>query len=195
MKIALNLSISAGLRERYGLAWSGPLSLLAMAALIYISADLVGTLRDYRQYHRAVAELQDQERQLSFREGKIHQELARPQSKELLRQAQFINALIDRRHFSLTALAMKVGKLLPPDVRLAGLALSHQPEGPLVRFMVSGKGEEAVEDFLTNLEDSPEFRDVTVLSQGLEQPGNEAGAVTVTCSAYYVGEELGAKSE
>ncbi len=195
MRIALNLSISAGRRERYALAWAGPLSLLAVAALIYISIDLVGTVRDYRQYHRAATELQDQERQLSFREAKIRQELARPQSKELLRQAQFINTLIDRRHFSLTALAMKVGKLLPPDVRLVGLALSHQSEGPLVRFMVTGKGEEAVEDFLTNLEDSPEFRDVTVLNQGLEQPGNEAGTVTVTCSAYYVGEELGAKPE
>ncbi|HZP00123.1 MAG TPA: hypothetical protein VFD30_07505 [Terriglobia bacterium] len=195
MRIALNLSISAGPRERYALAWAAPVSLLAAAALVYILVTLVGGVRNYRHYHRALAELQDQERQLTFRETKARQELSRPQSREVVRQAQFINTLIDRRHFSLTALAMKVGKLLPTDVRLAGLSVAQQSEGPLVRFTVSGKGEEAVEDFLTNLEDSPEFRDVTVLNQGLEQPGNAAGTVNVTCSAYYVGEELGGKNK
>lgn len=195
MQVALNLSISTGPRERYAWAWAVPLSLSAAAALIYISMVLVGGLKNYRNYHRTLVGLQDQERQLNFREAKTRLELNRPQSKEVYRQAQFINTLIDRKHFSLTALAVRVGKLLPPQVRLTGLGVAQQPEGPLVRFTVSGNGEEAVEDFLGNLEDSPEFSDVSILNQALEQPGNPAGPVAVTCSAHYIGVEVGEKSK
>src|SRR3974390_2817097 len=104
MNISVNLSISAGPRERYALAWALPVTLLAAAALVYIVFSLAGSLKDYRRYHRELSDLQDQERQLNVREVKIRQELTRPQSREVLRQAQFINTLIDRRHFSLTAL-------------------------------------------------------------------------------------------
>ena len=92
MQVALNLSISTGPRERYAWAWAVPLSLSAAAALIYISMVLVGGLKNYRNYHRTLVGLQDQERQLNFREAKTRLELNRPQSKEVYRQAQALQA-------------------------------------------------------------------------------------------------------
>jgi hypothetical protein len=195
MKIALNLSVSASPRERYALAWAGPVALVALAGLVYLLSSGVSSYRDYRNFHRSLAELQELEGRLRYREAQLRQELNRPQSKEVYRQAQFINSLIDKKHFSLTDLAVKVSKFLPAQVRLMGLSLSHQPEGPLVRFTVAGNSQEAVEDFLGSLEDSPDFKDVAILNQGLEQPDNPAGTVNVTCSARYLGEGVGREGQ
>jgi len=187
MRVTLNLSIAPSPRERYALAWAVPAVLVASAVLLFFVFSAVRNVRTSRSVHRSQAELQTRERQLRDRETALRRNLDQPQFRHVFREAEFVNGLIEERQFSLTELTVKVAKLLPPSVRLTGLALSRESGESILRFAVTGRNEEAVESFLSNLEDSPDFGDVTIRNQGLEEEGAGKGQVTLTCTARYLG--------
>jgi len=66
----------------------------------------------------------------------LRQALDRPESKQLYRGVHFVNALIEQKRFSLVQLAERITRLMPPQVRLAGLALGEAGEEPVVRFSI-----------------------------------------------------------
>lgn len=186
MKFALNLSLSQSFRHRHALAWSVPLlagSLVLLARLLFsIQVDW----RDYRTVGQAVSREEARLNDLAAREAALQQKLDRPESQAVLREVQFVNFLIDQRRFSLTDLTAKVTALLPPQARLTTLRVPDSSGDPLVQFGIEGSSEEPVETFVSNLEDSPDFRDVTVTNQGFEEKSGGA-PVSITCSARYVG--------
>jgi len=187
MKLTLNLSTSPSPRERYALAWAVPTAVIALAGLVLLSLLAVRNFREYRSVHRSVLESEQAEARLRSQEMALRRDLEQPQLRQVYRQVQFVNALIDQKQFSLTELTEKVSKLLPGDVRLTGLALSRAARDPVVRFTVAGNDEEAVETFLSRLEDSADFADVAILNQGFAQEGAGHGPVTIACAARYVG--------
>lgn len=192
MKISLNLAIAPSPRERYALAWAIPTGVLAAAGLVLLSLFALRNYREYRRAHQALAELQQVETKMREHEASLKRELERPQLDAMFRQAQFVNGVIDQRRFSLTGLAQKVTRLLPGQTRLDAFALTHSGKNPAVRLSVSGKNDEDIEKFLENLEDSSDFADVSVLSQGVAAEAEEGGGqapVTVVCAARYVGGE------
>ena len=191
MKITLNLSSAPSPRERYALAWAVPVTLVALVGLGFFLNSSLTSWRDYRKYHGALAEAESQEVRLRQRQLTLERELSRPEFSAIYRDTQFINSLIERRQFSVAELTQKVTKLMPVAVHLVGLALSHQEHERVVRFTVAGEKQEGVETFLVNLEDSPDFDQVQIVSQGEEQ--TEAGGVQVVlaCSARYAGPENG----
>jgi len=190
MKVTLNLSTSAHTRERVALAWAVPAVVIGLAGLFYLGVSTLRAARDYRDVHRSVAELEERLARMKEHEVALKRDLERPQYRELLRNVQFVNQLIEKKQLTLTDLAARVAKLLPGKVRLNGLTLAQQQDGSyLVRFTLTGQSEEAVENFVGNLEDSSEFKDVTIANQGFEQEGGAAGPVNIACTARYVPEE------
>jgi len=187
MKIALNLSTAPTPRERFALAWAAPLAIAGLAALVLLSVSAARSFREYRKVHRSLLELQVTASGLRDRESALRRELERPEFREVLRGVEFVDALIEQKQFSLTELTAQVTRLLPPQVRLTGLALAEWAGDPVVRFTIEGNNEEAAEAFLGNLEDSPYFKDVAILNQGFAQEGSAAGPVTVACTAHYLG--------
>jgi hypothetical protein len=187
MKLTLNLSTTPSPHERYALAWAVPTAVIALAGLVLLSLLAVRNFREYRSVHRSVLESEQTEARLRTQEMALRRDLEQPQLQQVYRQVQFVNALIDQKQFSLTELTNKVSKLLPGDVRLTGLALSRAERDPVVRFTVAGNDEEAVETFLSRLEDSADFADVAILNQGFGQEGAGRGPVIITCVARYVG--------
>lgn len=187
MRISLNLSTSSGPRERYALAWAVPIALVALVCLLLLARSVLGNFSEYRRVHRDVVMLQEEEGRIRYRETTLRAELGRPQFSELFRATQFVNTLIDKKQFSLTELTAEVAELLPAQVRLAGFALAQPGSEPIVRFTVVGNNEEAVETFLSNLEDSPDFKDVAIVNEGFEEGSGAAGPVTIACTARYVG--------
>ena len=186
MRIALNLSITAGPRERFALAWAIPATLVGLAGLLFVLNSTARVFRDYRTVHKSLAERLEQENRLRSREEALRKGLEQPQVRDVLHQVQFVNTLIEKKQISLTELASKVTELLPAQVRLTGLALAPQGDNLVVRFGVAGRDEEAVETFLSNLEDSPDFKDVAITSQGFVGEGGGSEGVTVACSARYL---------
>jgi Tfp pilus assembly protein PilN len=187
MKITLNLATPPSPHERYGLAWAIPTVVVALVGMGLLAFFARRNYRDYRAVHRSVLEMQQREAELRSRELSLRRELEQPQFREVYRQAQFVNALIDQRRFSLTELTQKVSNLLPGEVRLTSLVLPQGGKETVVRFALVGNSEEAIEAFLSNLEDASDFADVAVLNQGFAQESGTQGSVTVVCMARYLG--------
>lgn len=186
MKVELNLSAAPSPRERYALTWAVPVALLALVALGLLGSSALRAYREYSKVHGSVLELQAQEAQFRQREMEMRRDLERPQLREIFRTVRFVNRLIDEKQFSLTGLTEQVSALLPAQARLTGLVVGEVGKSPIVRITVSGNSEEALEKFLTNLENSEEFREVAILSQGFAPEGSDADPVRIACSARYV---------
>jgi Tfp pilus assembly protein PilN len=189
MKITLNLAALPSRRERYAFAWAVPLSVLGAVMLVYLAMLAVGNIREYRNIKDEISRQQETKRQLAAQEENIKREIGRPEYQTVSRQAQFINSLIEEKEISAADLTLKVSELMPGTVRLTSFGLS-QSQGTAVRFAVVGRDEDALEDFLTALEDSPDFRDVAVVDQGFQSQSDPNSPVTITCTATYVGSLL-----
>ncbi len=188
MKTTLNLALPSSARERYALAWSVPVAAIGLILLVVLSVSAVTTYQSLRRARVTLSELQREEAQVRAREAALKEELERPQLYEIYRYSRFINGVIGRREFSILQLVEKVTELLPGEVRLDGLEIEIASRNPVLRFAVSAENEESLEKFLTNLEDSPDFADVSIVSHGLLEEGPDgAEPATVACIVRYVG--------
>jgi len=186
VKVELNLSRAQGFRQRHLLAWSLPLLLISLAALFRMTISIGTNWREYRSVHQAVEREEGRRDELAARENNLKLQLGEPENEALLHEVQYVNDLIEQRRLSFSELALKVTGLLPAEVRLTGLGLPDASGDPLVRFSVEGTSEGPVETFLSNLEDSEDFRDVTITTQGFEEKG-EGAPVSISCTARYIG--------
>jgi len=186
MRVALNLAIPPSARERYALLWAIPATLLGIAGLALIILFSDRAYRQYRVVHASVVQYQERDNTLRAQEMALRRVLEEPSSRRLLNDVQFINALIAAKQVSLTSLAADITELIPDDVRLSALAM--QPDGRelAVRFVITGKNAEAIERFLSDLEDSPHFKDVAIINEGLEETGANIELENIACTAHYV---------
>jgi hypothetical protein len=188
MKVYLNLAVAADRRERYALAWAFPTLALAVVVLIWLAATAIHDVRRSHQAQQSLVEVRAQEAAINAKENRLRQQIDRPEFKSMIQKTEFVNQLINQRHFSLTDLTFKVSRLLPPSARLNGLALaSASVPDPEVQFAVTGKDEESIETFLGNLEGSGDFSDVIIKSQGFRGGGGGGPKeVALVCTARYV---------
>jgi len=187
MKVYLNLAVVPSRRERYALVWAVPTLAAALLIFVYLAGSTIRDFRRSREIRGSLASFQAKDADLRARETAIRLELARPESRHLVHETEFVNQLISQREFSLTELTVKVSKLLPSDVKLNGLGLAGSDSQPEVRFAVMGKSEKAIESFLSNLEGSKDFSDVTIKNQGFrEESKTGTEQVALICTARYV---------
>lgn len=186
MRISLNLAVAETPRERYALVWSLPVLIIGLASIVLFANVALKEFREYRVVHRELAGLIVRNSELNSKEAGLIDVFKHPQSVAVSQEASFVNSLIQDKHFSMTGLAAKVIKLLPSDVRLTGMSLSRMGVERTVRFSVAGKDEDAVESFLSNLESSPDFKNVGLEDQGFKPTSDSGGLITISCSAEYV---------
>jgi len=195
MKVVLNLAIPPSARERYALYWAIPATLLGVTGLAFLLLFTVRSYREYKAVQKSVAEQQGRENTLRAQEMALRKQLEEPESRRLLDDVQFVNDLIEKKRVSLSSLATDITDLMPDEVRLTGLALVPEGQELAVRFVITGKSEEAVERFLSDLEDSPHFRDVAIVNQGFEQTGAASELENIACTAHYLPGESEATGE
>jgi Tfp pilus assembly protein PilN len=193
MRVALNLAIPPRASERYALAWSIPATLLGATGLAFLLVFTVRSFREYRAVQKSVAGYEERENALRAQETALRKKLQEPASRQLLDDVQSVNALIEEKRISLTDLASNITELIPDEVRLTSLAMAPDGQELAVRFVITGKSEEAIERFLSNLEDSPHFKDVAIINQGFEEAGAASELENIACSAHYLvgGSEAG----
>jgi Tfp pilus assembly protein PilN len=195
MKVVLNLAIPPSARERFALYWAIPATLLGVIGLAFLLLFTVRSFREYKTVQKSVAEQQGRENTLRAQEMALRKQLEEPKSRRLLDDVQFVNALIEKKRVSLTGLAADITDLMPDEVRLTGLALAPEGQELAVRFVITGKSEEAIERFLSDLEDSPHFKDVAIVNQGFEQTGATSELENIACTAHYLPGESEAAGE
>lgn len=186
MRIILNLSAADSSRNRYALVWGIPATLVGLLGLVLLVVSGNRQIREYHGVQSQVAEVRQREDELRKKEAGIRKDLEKPEYRAMLGEARFVNSLIDQKQLSLTGLAARIADLLPDEARLTGLALTSREGEMVVRMSISGKSEEAVETFLSDLEDAPDFKDVTIINQGFQEEGVQSGQVNIACTAHYL---------
>jgi hypothetical protein len=192
MKITLNLSPAPSVHERFGLAWAVPVVVVGLAAFVLLARASLQEYREYRSFKQQVAEVQRRVDTLRDQEATSRKRLQDPAGRDLLREVHFVNGLIDERQLSVADLTARVSDLLPDDAYLTGLALTppKKPgDDPTVRIGINARGEEAVEDFINDLEDAPDFKDVSILNQGFQEESSQGEQVNIICTARYLPQE------
>ncbi len=187
MKVSLNLARAQGFRRRHLLAWSVPTLCVAGLLMLRMIVGAESNWQEYRTVRAAADKEAGRQYDLLTREAALHRKLDEPDNRALLNEVRFINDLIDQRRLSFGELTDKVTALLPPQARLAGLSMPDASGDPLVHFAIEGASEEPVETFLTNLENSPDFKDLIITNQGFEEKESGGAPVSITCNARYVG--------
>jgi len=186
MRVVLNLAIPPSARERYALYWAIPATLLGVAGLAFLLLFTLRSFREYKAVQKAVAGYQEREDALRAQEMALRRKLEEPESRRLLDDVQFVNRLIEEKRVSLTDLAADIADLIPGEVRLTALALAPEGQELAVRFVITGKNAEAIEHFLSNLEDSPHFKDVAIINEGFEEAGTASELENIACTAHYL---------
>ncbi len=189
MKITLNLSPAASVRDRIALAWAIPTTLAGLVVLVVLTRGTLREFRDYRTMEGQLTEVQTRTAELHNQEVGIRRKLDDPTYHDLLNRANFVNTLIDQRQLSLAEVSARLAGLLPQDAHLTGLAL----EGPkkagddyMIRMGITAKNEDAIETFINDLEDSPDFKDVSIINQGFQEESSQPDQVNILCSARYL---------
>ena len=187
MKTTLNLALPSSARDRYALMVWLPVAAVGLVVLVFLGTS---ALSDFKSLQRARSSLETVRREDSHirgQEAALRQDLARPQLREVYRYSRVINGAIGKREFSMLRLMQNLTQLLPDDTRLDGLEIDLENPDRVVRLAVSAESEESLEKFLVNLEDSPDFADVNVLSHGLPNTNQSGGDLaTVACQVRYV---------
>lgn len=191
MKITLNLANPPNLHERYGLKLAVPAFFGGVLLAGLLGPYLARDYREYAELRRDVRRLETRRAELAERTRDLQASLRQPRAQGTLREVEFVNALINRKRLSLSDLTMKLAALLPPEVRLSNLIMLRAGNDSDLRFQLSGKSEEALEAFMKNLHDSPDFADPTFTSEGSEQEGPGAGTITIVCQTHYIGLRAG----
>jgi len=186
MRVVLNLAIPPSAQERYALLWAVPATLLGVAGLTLI---LMFSLRSYREYKvvkKSVDELQERDNVVRAQEMALRRQLDDPESRRVLDDVKFLNGLIEQKQVSLTGLAADITELIPDDVRLSVLDMMPDGQELALRFVITGKDAKAIERFLSNLEDSPHFKDVAIINEGFEEASTTSELENIACTAHYL---------
>jgi hypothetical protein len=190
MKITLNLSPAATARDRFALAWSIPTTLAALAVLVLLCRASLREYRDNRFIQQQLASVEMRAAALRGQEAGLRRDFEQPASGEVLVRAKFVNNLIDQKQLSLTDLVTRVAGLLPESAHLTGLTLMS-PKKPgddyAVRMGIAATGEEPVQTFINDLEDSADFKNVSIVNEGFQEESAEGGQqVKLICAASYL---------
>ncbi len=190
MKITLNLAPAESLRDRIALVWTVPLTVICVAFLIYFGRATFAEIRHDHSVESQLADIQQKTADLHNQEVGIRAKLDTPASQALITRANFVNTLIDQKRLSLTDISARVAGLLPEDAHLTGLALvSPKKDGEItydLRMAISARNEDAVETFINDLEDAPDFKDVTIVNQGFQADSTLPDEVNIICTASYL---------
>lgn len=189
MRITLNLSAAPSVRDRYALSWAIPMSIIGLAALILLGRASMREYRDYRGMQAQLAEVQVRAAELHNREAALRRKFEDPVYRNLLQRARFVNDLIEQKQLSLSEASARLAGLLPEDAHLTNLALTS-PKKPgddyMIRMGITARNEDSIETFINDLEDAPDFKDVSILNQGFEEQSSQPDQVNVICTARYL---------
>jgi hypothetical protein len=189
MKITLNLSPAPSTRDRYAMAWAVPATIIGVAVALLLYKATLGEFHEYQRMQAQVREVQARANDLHQQETSIRRKLDDPSYQGLLTQVNFVNKLIQERQLSLTALTTRLAGLLPQDSHITELSLTS-PRKPsdsyMVRMGLTSKGEDSIETFLNDLEDSPDFKDISIINQGFQEQSSLGQQVNLVCTARYL---------
>jgi Tfp pilus assembly protein PilN len=184
MKVRLNLAASPLENNRRFIAGSGVLGLLALFALVVLSAYAYRNWRDTRQLRLEISGYESRIETLQHRRQELVAFFKNPKSLEVTDHAAFLNSLIEQRSFPWTKLFMDLEQTLPAGVRVVSIAPTMEKGRVRVKLVVGALTDEGKLKFLKALEDSKAFSDIQVRQETRPQ-GGSTDRVMLDLEAWY----------
>jgi type IV pilus assembly protein PilN len=166
--------------REYVIRWASLvlLLLLATAGLVWFTVHSVRQTSDIsRQLARARNDLATLDRE------KVNAErmLALPKNRGTVDKSEFLNSLFARKAFSWTTVFSDMEKLMPPGLRVLSIAPALDEQNQLqVHIVVGGESRDRAIELMQNLEKTPRFHDVRLISDQMNvtQNGSVQGGTT-----------------
>lgn len=115
---------------------------------------------------------------LGTRIEELREQLQGPEALEDIDEIRFLNTIQERKQFSWTMLLREIEQAIPRTVYIVSLAPNIDETGTVwLEMEARGRSVEALSLFLSNVEDSPLFSDVTVI---LEEQGEVPDSVGIS---------------
>jgi Tfp pilus assembly protein PilN len=184
MKVRLNLAASPLENKRRFLAASSFLGLLALSALVVLSAHAYRNWRDTRDLRLEISGYESRTEKLQHQRQDLLSFFQNPKSLEVTDHAAFLNSLIEQRSFPWTKLFMDLEQTLPAGVRVVSIAPRMEKGRVQVKLLVGALTDEGKLKFLKALEASKEFSDIQVRQETRPQSGS-TDRVTLELEAWY----------
>lgn len=165
MKLNLNLATRRGARRQdslptvfWGLA-AGTFGLILMFVSLGIDFAKV------RKVSRAIEPLRAKHSRLTQKAQALQNSFNQPESQAILQRTHFANALIEHKGFSVVNLITALEAVMPAQVRLSSLSLERLGPQASVRLTATARTEKDLTTFLSQMETSPNFREVILGSE------------------------------
>jgi type IV pilus assembly protein PilN len=112
---------------------------------------------------------------------KLLRSLQTSETAEFLDRVEYVNQLINRRTFSWTQLLNDLEKLTPPNLQLASIKPQVRGSDLVIEIVVKGRVTQDMIQFVSNLENSGKFADVSPIYEDLSKNpsfvGRELGVI------------------
>ena len=186
MKLNLNLATRRGARRQDSL----PTVFLGLAAgtvgLILMFVSLGIDFAEVRKVSRAIEPLRAQYATLTQETQALQNSFNQPESQAVLQRTRFANALIEHKGFSVVNLITALEAVMPAQVRLSSLSLERLGPQASVRLTATARTEKDLTTFLSQLETSPEFREIIVGSES-GSPESPTENLNLNLTFFYAG--------
>lgn len=186
MKLNLNLATRRGARRQDSL----PTVFLGLTAgtvgLILMFVSLGIDFAEVRKVSRAIEPLRAQYSKLTQETQALQNSFNQPESQAVLQRTRFANALIEHKGFSVVNLITALEAVMPAQVRLSSLSLERLGPQASVRLTASARTEKDLTTFLSQLETSPDFREIIVGSES-GSPESPAENLNLNLNFFYAG--------
>jgi Tfp pilus assembly protein PilN len=190
MKPRLNLATAPLENQRR--FWTVALG-VGLPALVIFAVLAAATYRDWRstrERRAEVARLESELRDFQRRRTDLEKYFAKPETRQVMERASFLNGLIEQRSFPWTKMFMDLEHELPEGVHVVSLSPRMQAGGVEVHMVVGAASDRGKLEFLRTLENSSEFTNLVVVSESRPSRQEDAtDTVKVELVAQYAASE------
>ena|SRR6202521_1966801 len=173
MKIRLNLATSPLASDRRFIVGSATAGFVGMLAMILLAWHAFSMWQSNTALRRQETEISADMNRLRGTRGDLAVFFNKPETVQQRDLAAFFNSLIAQRAFPWTKIFMDLEKNLPSGARIVSVEPTLVADHIELRLTVEASNDEAKLDFLKDLEKSPAFSEIQLLSERRsDQPGD-----------------------
>jgi Tfp pilus assembly protein PilN len=185
MKVRLNLATSPLVSNRPFIVGGMGVGVLALLALFLLSWRAYGIWNGQREFQVRQVALQNQISSLQQQRMALQNFFDQPENAQRRQRAAYLNGLIQQRAFPWIKIFMDLEKTLPEGVRVVSVEPKLAGDNVQLKFVVGAATDEGKLKFLHQLETSPEFSDIRVLTESRPVRPGDTDRVMLELQAQY----------
>lgn len=165
-------------RRRVWALWGGGALALTVLLCVLSAVAASGWVRT-RAVERQTTALHDRIATLEARQNRLAMQLQDPVTRSALNNAQYLNALLDRKATSWTLLFERLERILPDNVELVSLRPMQRGEADGIDLIFASDSPPPAIELIERLENSGDFAEAQLERVQTRQQTGEAGAGAV----------------